>query len=734
MNHTYFENNDEAVRFVCKWDMQIGENDFNTDKFIELDDDPFFSLISVGEGIELELINNSIDVDSIPVYFNSVEWGWVSPVKNQGFSGACWCFSTISAIESGLLKSTGVLYDFSEQNMQKLLLQYSKYGHVQFVEGGETTTAIMYALSWLGPIDEEEDTFDMLAKFTRLIDAKKIHVQDVILIPPRDVSYDIDYIKQAILKCGSVTTDFYSLEEEPNFNIETSAFYYNESDVLYPNHAVAIVGWDDNYPAENFISTPPGDGAWIIKNSYGKGEYDNGFCYISYYDTVIFKESCGLGVLFENTENYNKNYQTGFGGQVDIISEVESYSYSNSYQAIDDDYISAIGTYFNGAGEDYSFEIYVNGVLKLSQDGIAPFYGYHTVKLNTQIPIKKGDNFKVVMKTHSAPLLSLGTMRFKANVSYIDEGNGWEDLSFGNCTVVLRVYTLDKQREDAESRVASQIIANNMTVTAAESGKGIFEIALKTIEGKALAYKQLEVLFNNQIIKLTTDVNGIAKFEFDLNKKGKYPINIAYLGDKDYKGALAIASITINPIKTSLISKAKTFLATKKTKYFTAKLKASNGKALAKKTIAFTVNGKTYNAKTNKNGIAKVKLPLAAAKSYTLNIKFAGDNVYIASSKSVKVKIIKEKTKVTAPKKTFKKNKKVKKVVVKLKNSKGKAICKKNLTLIVNKKKYTAKTNKKGKATFKVALTKTGTKKYTVKFAGDKQYKACKKAGKISIK
>ena len=44
------------------------------------------------------------------------------------------------------------------------------------------------------------------------------------------------------------------------------------------------------------------------------------------------------------------------------------------------------------------------------------------------------------------------------------------------------------------------------------------------------------------------------------------------------------------------------------------------------------------------------------------------------------------------------------------------------------------KTNKKGQATFKVKLTKKGTFKYTVKFAGDSQYKAVKKTGKIVIK
>ena len=78
---------------------------------------------------------------------------------------------------------------------------------------------------------------------------------------------------------------------------------------------------------------------------------------------------------------------------------------------------------------------------------------------------------------------------------------------------------------------------------------------------------------------------------------------------------------------------------------------------------------------------------------------------------------------------------KVKKVVITLKNSKGKALAKKKITLTVNKKKYTVKTNSKGKATFKIKnLKKKGTFKYTVKFAGDSLYKAVQKKGKIKVK
>ena len=275
---------------------------------------------------------------------------------------------------------------------------------------------------------------------------------------------------------------------------------------------------------------------------------------------------------------------------------------------------------------------------------------------------------------------------------------------------------------------------SDLNVTAAPSGQGTYIITLKDVEGQPLANREISISFNNEVIKVTTDANGVAEFSFDLNKKGKYPVSIAFLGDKEHKGAFATATITIDPIKTGLTASAKTYLATAKTKSFTATLKDAKGNILANKKVTFTVNGKTYTANTNAKGVATVKLALTAAKTYTVTIKFAGDSVYAASTVSAKVKLNKEKTKITAPTKTFKRTAKTKKVVITLKNSKGKAVAKKKITLTVNKKKYTVKTNSKGKATFKVKLTKKGTFKYTVKFAGDTQYKAVKKTGKIKIK
>ena len=160
----------------------------------------------------------------------------------------------------------------------------------------------------------------------------------------------------------------------------------------------------------------------------------------------------------------------------------------------------------------------------------------------------------------------------------------------------------------------------------------------------------------------------------------------------------------------------------------------ANGTALANKTVNVIINGVVYNGTTGEDGIAKIAVKFASAGTYYATVTFAGDDTYKSSIGTSKVVVSKKATKITAPKKSFKAKVKTKKVKITLKS--GSTVLKsKKITLKVNGKTYTAKTNSKGVATIKVTkLTKKGTFTYTVKFAGDKAYKAITKKGKMTIK
>jgi len=139
--------------------------------------------------------------------------------------------------------------------------------------------------------------------------------------------------------------------------------------------------------------------------------------------------------------------------------------------------------------------------------------------------------------------------------------------------------------------------------------------------------------------------------------------------------------------------------------------------------------------RTDKNGKVSLNVATLVPKAYVASISFAGDDDYNKASSTVKVVVSKAVPKLSAKAKTFKVKVKTKKYTVTLKNNKGKVMKKVKLTLKVGKKTYKATTNAKGKATFKITkLTKKGKYTATVKFAGNKYFKALSKKVKITVK
>ena len=164
-----------------------------------------------------------------------------------------------------------------------------------------------------------------------------------------------------------------------------------------------------------------------------------------------------------------------------------------------------------------------------------------------------------------------------------------------------------------------------------------------------------------------------------------------------------------------------------------------NGAVVDSAAITYSIDGGSpVSIVTDENGAFSI----VAQSGKPVVISFAGNNKYLPAedltltpveiTKTVTKTVSKKSVALKAPKKTFK-VKKVKKVKITLKSS-GKAVAGKKVTINVNGKKFSAKTNKKGVATIKVKLNKKGTYSYVASFAGDSTYNAGLKAGKIVVK
>ena len=131
-----------------------------------------------------------------------------------------------------------------------------------------------------------------------------------------------------------------------------------------------------------------------------------------------------------------------------------------------------------------------------------------------------------------------------------------------------------------------------------------------------------------------------------LQNAGEYTFASIFLGDDDYTASFIVNKITIVKKPTSISASAKSYKASASKKSYSVALKTIAGSSIdgkvylsAGKKITFTVDGKTYTAKTDASGKATVNLKLTKKGTYTIKVSFAGDGAYAASSASAKITI-----------------------------------------------------------------------------------------------
>lgn len=192
------------------------------------------------------------------------------------------------------------------------------------------------------------------------------------------------------------------------------------------------------------------------------------------------------------------------------------------------------------------------------------------------------------------------------------------------------------------------------------------------------------------------------------------------------------SNIPINPA-TSLSSSG-LILYPLATDYISVKLVDSKNNPIAGQTVTFKFNGKTYIPKTDRNGIAKVKVSFSSKKTYVITFAFGGTDNYKASKTTSKiiVKTGSKKSKIQSSNMKVKKNKK-KTFKFKLTSSNGKALANQKVIVKVNGKTKTLKTNKKGMAKLSVKFKKVKKYKVNIKFLGNAQYKPVSKVNTIAV-
>ena len=278
----------------------------------------------------------------LPDAYDYREENQLPRIQNQEQTNHCWAFASLAALESSKAAQSEDLYSAEH------LIFHNPFGK-QFEDGGSYVVTTAYVLAWIGPVLDVEGDF---AGILEEVQEPAVHVQEIRQIEPKDY----DALKRFVYLYGGVETALYLdfneyMASSACYNQETASYCYKGEESS--NHDVVVVGWDDAYPAENFLGNVTEDGAFLCQNSWGESFGEQGLFYVSYEDVNIGS----YGVVYsriESIDNYDQIYQTDLCGYTAQIGyEDESCWFANVYTAEDALSLRAAGFYATREHTEY---------------------------------------------------------------------------------------------------------------------------------------------------------------------------------------------------------------------------------------------------------------------------------------------------------------------------------------------------------------------------------------------
>lgn len=376
-----------------------------------------------------------------PARYDLRDLGRVSPRKNAQSLMMMNIYATYSSLESCLMPAEKPRI-FNEPF---LVFELDRFDHNRgFIDFERILTALV---CWGGPnVGDYEFTHETRAHQYGVIG----HVQQAVLLPHRRDSLDNNTVKWFIMNHGAVMAQVSFAGAL--YNEDTKGHYYFGSyniDGSY-NMGITLIGWDDDYPVSNFRYPPPGPGAFIVKSAFPDTIVEDGYFYISYYDSMLIPRAVFPNL--EDVNNYGQYYMHDPLGPTHTIGgNTTEYWGANVFTARDDTPLEAVSFYLVDKNATCDIYIYKNTNL----DGSGPtngtlaavktarfFYpGYYTVKLDNPIPLQTGEKFTVAVKfnnsSYTAPLCiespvldhSSGAGALPGQSFVSTDGENWSDLT-----------------------------------------------------------------------------------------------------------------------------------------------------------------------------------------------------------------------------------------------------------------------------------------------------------------
>ena len=433
---------------------------------------------------------------------------YCTSVKQQ-LGGTCWAYAELAAMESSLIKSGFTSSNIDLSELQHIYYFYNKVfdplGNINndynYMTSNGTETTDFSRISENGgnnfysafriangnglclesdlPFTSTSDSVTVDSRFCFKNDIA--HVKNIYFCTFSPTN--ITKIKNMITNYGGVAASYYSFNSSNYYRIlnGTSSYYFPNS-VKSVNHAIEVVGWNDNYSATNFSKTAPGNGAWLCKNSWGTENYldsnanpVDGYFWLSYYDgTYLQGIAIASAYEFENVDTYDYLYQ--YDGASKPNSFNGNKAYMNVFEVKGDkiQQIEAVSVGISSSNASYYAKIYVNPVIKdnkiVSYDSSSTSVsktisqpGIYKTDIESDLYVKNGDKVAVLIKMTNSNSYIFGSKTSTSNwANFYDEMK--ENQSYSGVESGTDIIFTDLAKSDSAYTPCIKMMTSNVDI------------------------------------------------------------------------------------------------------------------------------------------------------------------------------------------------------------------------------------------------------------------------------